>query len=206
MRSLGSELTKRAIVDAAVDAFTAKGFHGTSTRELALMASCSVSTLYDHFESKEAILVHIIDDIVAELNNVVLAALNEADFRPSTQLWAAVYAHVGLHCRRPQQSFIAASEIRSLGDEHRKVYMKKRDIYEARFRNILREGLTNGEFLVRYPTEAARAILIMSTGVASWFRPSGGMSIDEVASHHADLALAIVRNGACCRQELLLPN
>jgi AcrR family transcriptional regulator len=198
VRSLGSasSLTDARIVEVALESFTRKGFHGTSTRELALQVGCSVSTIYDHFASKEAILVRIIDDIVRDLNACVSTALEGEDSRPSAQLRAAVYAHVALHCERPQQTFIAATEIRSLGAANRDIYMKERDEYEGRFREIVLRGIAEGEFFTPYPAEATRAILAISTGVAGWFRASGQLSISEVAHHHADMALAIARAGS----------
>ena len=51
--------TRRQIVDSALGCFTEKGFHATSVDDIATLASTSRATLYQYFESKEAIFVEL---------------------------------------------------------------------------------------------------------------------------------------------------
>ncbi len=59
-RQSGSE-TRDQIVDAAVRCFAARGFHGTTTREVAAAAGLTEAALYRYFPSKEALYAAIID-------------------------------------------------------------------------------------------------------------------------------------------------
>lgn len=59
-RQSGSE-TRDQIVDAAVRCFAARGFHGTTTREVAGAAGLTEAALYRYFPSKEALYAAIID-------------------------------------------------------------------------------------------------------------------------------------------------
>jgi AcrR family transcriptional regulator len=52
---LSAEARKEAIVEAVQDVFAAKGFDGTTTRELAKAAGVSEALLYKHFPSKESL-------------------------------------------------------------------------------------------------------------------------------------------------------
>jgi AcrR family transcriptional regulator len=52
---LSSEERRQAIVDAVKAVFAEKGFHGTTTRELAQAAGVSEALLYKHFPSKESL-------------------------------------------------------------------------------------------------------------------------------------------------------
>jgi AcrR family transcriptional regulator len=52
---LSAEERKEAIVEAVRDVFAAKGFDGTTTRELAKAAGVSEALLYKHFPSKESL-------------------------------------------------------------------------------------------------------------------------------------------------------
>ena len=58
-----SELKREAIVDAAKLAFKEYGFNGTSMDKLAEMAKVSKRTVYNHFESKEALVMYLMTDL-----------------------------------------------------------------------------------------------------------------------------------------------
>jgi AcrR family transcriptional regulator len=58
---LSAEARKEAIVDAVRDVFAAKGFDGTTTRELAQAAGVSEALLYKHFPSKESLYAAMLD-------------------------------------------------------------------------------------------------------------------------------------------------
>ena len=54
-KRLSCEERREAIIGAARTIFAEKGFHGTTTRELAAVASVSEALLFQHFPNKEAI-------------------------------------------------------------------------------------------------------------------------------------------------------
>ena len=58
---MSAEARKEAIVDAVRDVFAAKGFDGTTTRELARAAGVSEALLYKHFPSKESLYAAMLD-------------------------------------------------------------------------------------------------------------------------------------------------
>lgn len=55
------EGTKRKIFESAVELFAAHGYHNVSIRDLATQVGIKSSSIYNHFESKEAILYQIYD-------------------------------------------------------------------------------------------------------------------------------------------------
>lgn len=59
--------TKRAILDAAVRLFVAKGFEETSLREIADAVGITKPSLYYHFASKLELLVAIVDPLLDDL-------------------------------------------------------------------------------------------------------------------------------------------
>ncbi len=58
-----SELKREAIVEAAKRAFEAYGVQGTSMDKLAEIAQVSKRTVYNHFTSKEELVLHLISDL-----------------------------------------------------------------------------------------------------------------------------------------------
>ena len=52
--------TRQQILDAALECFVEKGFHATSVEDIAAAAETSRATLYQYFESKDAIFVELL--------------------------------------------------------------------------------------------------------------------------------------------------
>jgi len=69
---------RRQIADAAVQLFIDKGFHKTTTRQIARAAGFSIGSLYEYFASKEDILYMVCESIHAEVERGVTAAMSQA--------------------------------------------------------------------------------------------------------------------------------
>lgn len=59
------------IIEAAVSEFLESGFEGTSMDRVALRAAVSKRTVYNHFESKDALFRAIVDIMAAEVNQAL---------------------------------------------------------------------------------------------------------------------------------------
>lgn len=69
---------RRQIADAAVQLFIEKGFHKTTTRQIARAAGSSIGSLYEYFTSKEDILYMVCESIHAEVERGVTEAMSRA--------------------------------------------------------------------------------------------------------------------------------
>lgn len=58
-----SELKRQAIVDAAIEAFREEGVQATSMDKLAKLANVSKRTIYNHFENKESLVLHLLAEL-----------------------------------------------------------------------------------------------------------------------------------------------
>ena len=65
-----SRNTREALLDAALEQFSSKGFGGTSIRDLARAVGIRESSVYKHFSSKQAILDALIERADAHLGSV----------------------------------------------------------------------------------------------------------------------------------------
>lgn len=72
------ERRRRQIADAAVRLFTKKGFHKTTTRQIARAAEISIGSLYEYFNCKEDILYLVCDFIHSEMEQSVANAMEKA--------------------------------------------------------------------------------------------------------------------------------
>ena len=69
---------RRQIVDASVNLFIEKGFHKTTTRQIAKASGISIGSLYEYIATKEDVLYLVCDAIHAEIEAGVAEALNRA--------------------------------------------------------------------------------------------------------------------------------
>jgi AcrR family transcriptional regulator len=67
---------RRQIADAAVQLFIEKGFHKTTTRQIARTSGFSIGSLYEYFASKEDILYMVCESIHAEVERGVTEAMS----------------------------------------------------------------------------------------------------------------------------------
>ncbi|MFI9235402.1 TetR/AcrR family transcriptional regulator [Streptomyces sp. NPDC053079] len=65
--------TRQALADAAVRLFTERGFDNVGVREVAEAADVSLSTLFKHFPSKEALVF----DLDADVESALIAAVRD---------------------------------------------------------------------------------------------------------------------------------
>jgi len=85
--------TRERILEAAVHQFAAKGYHGTSVRDLAREVGIKESSLYNHYAGKEAILEAILDYQMEGFRRA-LGCLDELEkkapeFTDPVELWLA---------------------------------------------------------------------------------------------------------------------
>ncbi|MEI3012873.1 MAG: helix-turn-helix domain-containing protein [Sutterella seckii] len=58
-----TEEKKRAILDATIEEFEAKGFASARIEDIAKKAGVAKGTVYNYFESKEALLMGLADEL-----------------------------------------------------------------------------------------------------------------------------------------------
>ena len=176
---------------AALELFTARGYHGTSMRDLAQAVQVEPASLYYHYPSKQEILAALFDETM----DALLQGLADAIASGTTaehKLRAAVGFHVLFHIARQDEAFLSHSELRSLTPPNRRRVIAKRDRYETMLRELLAEGVAAGEFEIPDIPMSSTAILVMCSGVSDWFARRGRLKPQDVAGRYADMAMRLV--------------
>lgn len=181
-------LTRQRIVDAASELFYEKGYHATTTREIAAALGMTAASLYNHFPAKEDILFEITLVTMEELLAGGQAAIASAA-TTAGQLRRLVEWHVRYSATRRLQAKVADEQLHALSPERRAQVIARRDEYESLFRDILSRGRDHDGWQVDDVAVVSFAIATMSSAVGSWFRETGRLSADAVASIYGDIAL-----------------
>ncbi|MFF9349749.1 TetR/AcrR family transcriptional regulator [Streptomyces sp. NPDC014734] len=184
------EAARRLLV-AAVDAFAERGYHATTTRDIAGRAGMSPAALYIHYRTKEELL-HRISRIGHDRALSVLRAAADGDGTAAERLTEAVRSFVRWHAERHTTARVVQYELDALGEEHRAEIVELRRRSDAVVRRIIGDGVRTGEFDVPDVPGTTLAVLSLCIDVARWFNARGSRTPDEVGELYAGLVLRMV--------------
>lgn len=182
----------RRLVIAAVQAFAERGYHATTTRDIAGRAGMSPAALYIHYKTKEELLYQI-SKVGHRLSLEMLAEARDAEGGPTERLAVAVRAFVRWHAEHHTTGRVVQYELGALAPEHYAEIVALRRQSEDAIRTIIKEGVTAGDFDVPDVSGTTLAVLSLCIDVARWFNPEGRRTPDEVGALYADLVLRMVR-------------
>jgi len=189
-----ADTTRARLLEAAVTAFAEKGFHGTTTRDIAGAAGMSPAAVYVHHRSKEELLFLISREGHETALDVVRTA-RAASTDPVAQLRTAMRAFAEFHVHHHTVARILNYELAALSDEHRRVIDELRTGIDQELRTLIRDGVAAGVFDAPDPALAATALASMGVDIARWYREDGEWSATQIADYYATLALRMVGAG-----------
>ncbi|MGW2052831.1 TetR/AcrR family transcriptional regulator [Streptomyces sp. NPDC001840] len=184
------EAARRLLV-AAVEAFAERGYHATTTRDIAGRAGMSPAALYIHYKTKEELL-HRISRIGHDKALEILTAAADGEGTAAERLSEAVRAFVRWHAAQHTTARVVQYELDSLAPEHRTEIVELRRRSDAAVRRILGDGVRDGEFDVPDVPGTTLAVLSLCIDVARWFNAAGRRTPDEVGALYAGLVLRMV--------------
>lgn len=186
------EVSRRSrLLDAAVAAFAARGFHGTTTRDIAAAAGMSPAAIYVHHESKEELLYQISRAGHETVLERVQAAIATAD-DPAAQLTAAMRAFATHHATAHTVARIINYELAALSDEHRREISHLRWAITEQLRGIVDRGVAVGVFDTPDPRMTTTVLLSLGVDISRWYHESHPLTPSEVGDFYADVALRVV--------------
>ena len=186
---------RRRILEAALQLFASQGFHGVSVRDLARELRLQPSALYAHFPSKEHVLAELTLVGHQAQHEALRAALLDAGADPVAQIQALVRQNATLHATYPQLAIVANEELHALKLELAAATLELRKQSAALLLEVILRGLALGRFSCQSPRVTAAAIAAMGLRIPYWYQPEGELTIDELASIHAELTLRML--GVC---------
>ncbi len=177
-----------------MEAFAERGYHATTTRDIAGRAGMSPAALYIHYKTKEELL-HRISRIGHEKAVEILRTAARAEGGPAERLADAVSSFVRWHARGRTTARVVQYELDSLGPEARAEILGLRRQVDAEVRGIIEDGVRTGDFAVVDVQGTTLAVLSLCIDVARWFNVDGPRTPEEVGALYADLVLRMVGAG-----------
>ncbi|MDQ6525371.1 TetR/AcrR family transcriptional regulator [Nocardioides sp. LHD-245] len=185
------EQTRSVLLAAAVRSFADRGFHGTSTRDIALAAEMSPAVMYAHYATKEELLFELSID-----GHRSVQALLETEVRRHTtttdRLRAAAACFGQWHAEFHLQARVVQYELDALSEEHLAEVTVLRRAIQGRFGELIRNGVDEGSFQVADVEMTAMSLTSLGIDVARWYRSTGKWTPEQIGRHHGRLALRAV--------------
>jgi len=168
-----SELTR-----AAARLFAEKGYHGTSTADLAEALGVQKGSLYSHIESKADLLWEVAREGAAAFHTALDSVPEEGS--ALERIGLALRAHLRVVAEQLDVATVFVREWRYLDGERREQFVAERRRYEERFRALFREGREHGELRTDLDDGTAALLALSAANWAyTWLRP--GTDTDELA-------------------------
>jgi AcrR family transcriptional regulator len=177
---------REKILAAAVHLFAEYGYHASTMRDIARIAGIQAASIYYHYANKQALLVEIMETYMRNLNTN-LERIVQAQGDVQYRLREAIANHIRMHTTYKAEFFIIDTEIRALEGTNRAEVLALRDHYEVLLQNLLRQGMEQGIFRQLDIKVTSYALIAMCTEVASWFKPEGRLSVQQVIDIYSSL-------------------
>jgi AcrR family transcriptional regulator len=182
------------IMLAAADAFAERGFHATTTRDIASRAGLSPAGVYVHFASKEVLLFELSRRGHARARDLLVAAAEQAA-TPTEALRDIIGGFSRWHAEHYELGRIVQFEFRHLSPEHREAVLGLRREIDNVVAGVLRDGVRAGEFDVDDVPGTSLALLSMAIDVARWYTPDVRRTPAMIETSYGALAVRLARAG-----------
>ncbi len=180
-----AEITGPRIRDVALELFARHGYAAVSMRQIAEGVGVQAGTLYLYTADKQTLLFDLMHAHMQEL----LDALNALPpcSEPLAALEQFTRFHIRFHRAREKAVFIAYMELRNLETANFARIETLRRAYETHLEQLLQRGVATGQFSLPDPKLAAFALIAMLTGVNTWYREGGRLSLERVEEIYWDM-------------------
>lgn len=179
---------KRQLLDVALERFAENGFHGTSMDDIAEAAGVTKPVLYQHFGSKRALFLELLDDVGGQLMQAIATATARAG-SPRRQVEAGFAAYATFVVQRESAFRLLFGGGERRDDEFAEITRQVEDTIADAIATLIDADIDDDHRRV-----LSRAIVGMAEGVArDRLRRHAGPSPEVLARELADLAWAGLR-------------
>ncbi len=170
---------KEKLLKTAIDLFAAKGFRGTSIRDIAQAMGMSISNIYHYFGSKEGLLLAILEESSQKLVDR-LRAITQLDKDPLERFKLLLETHVRISEARMNEAKIFSLDEEHLSPEgnaiNRRIQREILNIYLGELKTLKKLGLIQS----RHLNVIAFNIFGTINWLLRWYRTDGPMTLEQI--------------------------
>ncbi|MFD0345872.1 TetR/AcrR family transcriptional regulator [Kitasatospora aburaviensis] len=174
-----------------MESFAERGFHATTTRDIATAAGMSPAALYIHYPSKAALLAEISRTGHAATLALVRAAAGGAG-DAAARMRRLVEDFTVWHARGRTVGRVVNYELHALPEDDYAVVAALRLDIEREVTALIEEGVTGGLFVVQEVRTAARAVTSLGIDVSRWYTDRSSETPEELGRRYGELVLRML--------------
>lgn len=185
---------RKRIIDAAARFFGEKGYHNTTTSEIAEAAGVAAGTIYIYFSSKEELLVAVFEEFLGTHMERLRQGV-EREQTPRDKLRRLLALGLELMEENPDSAKIFLSQLRQSTAMIKMVAKRSSRAYKDIIENVLTEGVRAGVF--REMNAAAVASMLFGafqTVVLDWVAEDCAYSLRDSTAPLSEFVLRGVEN------------
>jgi len=187
-RRLPAPRRRRQLLDVALEQFSGGGFHGTSMEHIAETAGVTKPVLYQHFGSKRALYLELLEDVGSQLMEAITKATAEAG-GPRQQVERGFAAYFGYVSQRSSAFRLLFSEGTRRDEEFSEAVRRVEDSIAGAVAILIEADIDDD-----HRRQLAHAVVGMAEGVSRAGLASGRVTDPQVlARRMAELAWAGLR-------------
>ena len=179
---------RQLILEEAAKLFKAKGFGGTSMRDLGAQVGMEAASMYNHINSKDEILeiicFHVSDTYISQLAQIEQTQASYVD-----KIKALIHLHIRLMIEDGAAVSVANNDWKYLTAGKLEAFKDARKSYEKGFAALIEQGTAAGELQPVNTSVALFTILSAVRWVELWYRPGRGITAEELEENIMTLLL-----------------
>lgn len=180
----------RTILETAARLICVRGYEGTSMQEIAAACQMTKAGLYHHVQSKEQLLVDLMDYGMSAFEHLVLErvrALEDPVERLRECMRLNIHLVTGEMGGCSKEVIIILHEHATLTGDARASIDGRKKRYVRFLEDSFSEAVRLGRIRAVQPTVAAFSFLGMVLWIYKWFQPGGRLTATQVAEDMVDL-------------------
>jgi AcrR family transcriptional regulator len=177
------------VITTAARLFATRGYQATSMQDLTQATGLAAGGLYHYIGSKEQLLFHICDELLEPLleRATVIVARDAPAAEQLRALVRAWLAHVATH--RDHMAVFAQERHAIEREPQWREVRRQRKTFEKILDDVLARGEQDGTMAFADRRLTLLALLGMVNHTATWLRPRGRLSPEQIADGYCDLLL-----------------
>ena len=179
----------RELLEVGARVFAEKGYDAATMRDVSDASGVSKALLYHHFDSKDNFYAQIAFNSSQNLYDYVFDAI-PAEATAAEKVHAYMIATATFFMEHRWAWLAASTAFWNDPDRHRlEARLKRRKEIEYLLRDLIREGVENGEFNDVDPAMTGRIILSSINWMHRWYNPEKTMTPPEIVDAYFGIIL-----------------
>lgn len=187
MHHMKKETRKDEIMIASARLFKEKGYSAVTMRDLAQSLGIKAASLYNHIDSKQEILTHIILSIAEEFTEGMTLIMDSKE-SSLDKLRRVIALHVEMTSNNSDGMASLNNDWMHL-EEKQAYYLELRQNYEDNFKSIIMSGVSSGELKDVDPEVTLFSILSTLRSLYLWIPSKEDINKEELAASLSEVLL-----------------